>query len=784
MCFANTTRADESNWPQFRGPGGLGIAPDNQTYPAKLDTSHNLLWKTEVPKGHSSPCIWGDKIFITARSSKNLETICINRGNGKIKWRNSVEPEKFEKISIFNSHATPTPVCDGKRVYVYFGSFGLLAYDVDGNELWRKPLEIPNIQYGSAASPILASNMVIISCDPEEGAYILAVDRDTGETIWRQERQATKGWSTPVLWKHADEEELIVRGGQKLISYNLKDGRKHWWLYNIPYGSATTPVYTGDTLFVASHQGQTGDPVNPIELPDFNELLDRYDSDKDGRLIQAEIPGDIVLVYRYGNSTQVKERFSKLDTDHDSAISEAEWNKVEIGTKKIQPRGMDALVAIRKGGKADVSRTHIKWTAHEGIGQIPSPLFYQERIYLVKHGGNVTCYDAKTGDKVYGDKLGPRAFYYASPVAADDKIYFGSLNGTVIVVQAGDKFQILAQNKIRERIYATPALVDGNIYLRTDKNMYAFVNAEDDSSRAALAKHGAKEDSSAKTEDIGAKTLHDAAADGDIEQVASLIAGGADVNKQNNWGWTPLYTAAAVGHIDIVKLLIAKGANVDTPSEQGTTPLFFAVSNNKRDIAKLLIENGADCGTRDKRGVTPLHTTAAQGHIDIAALLIDKGADVNATNNRGGTPMYPAAYFGQKNIVELLLTKGADVNATNSSGSTPLFLACERGNKEVAELLIDKGANIEARDKLGRTTLHIAAKDGQKDFVELPRDKLGRTTLHIAAKDGQKDFVELLIAKGADVNAPNNKGRTPLERAVDGGYTEIAELLRKHGAKE
>ena len=138
------TRANEPTWPQFRGPGGLGIAPDNKAYPTKLDMSRNLLWKTEVPKGHSSPCVWGDRIFITARSSKSLETICIDRGSGEIKWRKSVEPEKMERISGFNSHATPTPACDGKRVYVYFGSFGSLAYDVNGNESWRKPLPDPD----------------------------------------------------------------------------------------------------------------------------------------------------------------------------------------------------------------------------------------------------------------------------------------------------------------------------------------------------------------------------------------------------------------------------------------------------------------------------------------------------------------------------------------------------------------------------------------------------------------------------------------------------------------
>lgn len=488
---AHTTRANESNWPQFRGPNSSGLGAEGQNPPVEFGPEQNLLWKISLPRGHSSPCIRGDKIFITARSGKSLETICIDRGNGKIKWRKSVVPEKLERINGSNSHAAPTPVCDGKRVYVYFGSFGLLAYDVEGNESWRKPLPIPNMQHGSAASPVLAGNMVVINCDQSEGAYILAVDRDTGETIWRQGRQERAGWSTPVLWKHGDVEDLVVLGNNTLISYDLKDGGKRWWLNNLPKGDATpTPVYAGDTLFITCPVRLTGDPVNPIELPDFNILLERYDSDKDGRLVQAEIPDEFVSIYRLGPELAgVKRRFSKLDTDQDGAISEAEWNKVVTDTKKIKPSQMDTLIAIGSGGKGDIGRTHVKWTAYEGIGQVPSPLFYRGRIYLVKHGGNVTCYDAKTGDKVYGDKLGPRAYYYASPVAAEGKIYFCSLNGVVIVVEAGDKFKILAQNKIGERINATAALVDGKIYLRTDKNMYAFGKTKNDSGQRPLTKN-------------------------------------------------------------------------------------------------------------------------------------------------------------------------------------------------------------------------------------------------------------------------------------------------------
>jgi outer membrane protein assembly factor BamB len=154
--------------------------------------SKNLLWKIEVPEGHSSPCIWGDRIFITARSGENLETICITRGSGTVKWRQSIKPESFEKINRSNSHASSTPVTDGKHVYVYFGSFGLVAYDLDGKELWKRPLPIPQMQHGSASSPVLADGLVVINCDQKKDPYLLAVDRSTGEQVWKSTRPVTE----------------------------------------------------------------------------------------------------------------------------------------------------------------------------------------------------------------------------------------------------------------------------------------------------------------------------------------------------------------------------------------------------------------------------------------------------------------------------------------------------------------------------------------------------------------------------------------------------------------
>jgi len=771
MQPSDTTRANEPNWPQFHGPDGLGIAPDNQTYPTELDMSRNLLWKTEIPRGHSSPCIWEDRIFITASSGKKLETICIDRGNGEIKWRKSVEAEKLEKINGSNSHASSTPVCNEKGVFVHFGSFGLLAYDMNGNELWRKPLPLSNVAHGSGSSPIIANDMVIIQRDPDgpnfggrraEGEYILAVDQNSGETVWEQKRQMdSPGWSTPVLWKHGNEQELVVFGGGHIISYDLKDGNKRWWFENLPsmMGAALTPVYAGDMLFAAAAVGRSGDPVNPIELPDFKELLELYDNNKDNRIVPEEIPEDMALIYRRGSDAMgVRDSFAALDTDKDGALSENEWNTKVTDIKTTPPGQMDALVAIRSGGKGDISQSNLQWKAYEGIGQVSSPLFYQGRIYLVKHGGNVTCYNAKTGDKIYGERVGHRVYYFASPVAADDKIYFCSSNGTVIVVQAGDTFNVLAENKIGGRIYATPALLDGNIYLRTDKNMYAFHHTGQGPIETAELpqKPVAKEDILSKTKQAQAKTLHKAVSDGNIELIKSLISSGADVNEQNNWGWTPLYTAVAIDQGDIVKLLIDKGANVDTPSKEGVTPLHFAVNNGNMDIAKLLIKNGADCLKADKNGVTLLHTSAEQGNMDMVKLLVDNGAEIDAKDKWIWTPFFYACWKNDKELAEFFIEKGADINIKNQGGATPLHFALQRGNKELVNLLIDKGADINIKNNSGLTPLHIAALRGLKDIVER------------------------LLAKGADIKAQDNNIRTPIGFAKEFGHPEIAELLLEH----
>jgi len=476
---AGAAHANEPNWPQFRGPGGRGIAADDRTYPALLDPAKNLHWKTQVPEGYSSPCIWADRLFLTARSGNKLETICIDRKSGTIQWRKSVEPGTLEKISGNNSHASATPASDGTRVYVYFGSFGLIAYRLDGSESWRKELPLPNITHGSAASPLLAGDLVVINCDQNKDPYLLALDRSTGEQVWRVKRPVAKmmfSWATPVLWKHGQQAELVVLGRERLIAYDPKDGRERWWIEGLPMETASTPVGTEEAIFAGATGPFTGDPVNPIEVPDFQELLQNYDSNGDGRLALAEIPDDLALIYRLGTNafSGVRNTFPRFDADKDGHLSEEEWKQITAQVPRLPMMQKDVFLAVRGGGEGNVTESHVRWRTNEGAGQVASPLVYRERVYLVKEGGNVTCFRAATGERIYSAKLGQRVHYLASPVAADGKIYFCSYLGTVFVVQAGDEFKILAQSKMGERIKATPALVGGNIYLRTATQMMAF----------------------------------------------------------------------------------------------------------------------------------------------------------------------------------------------------------------------------------------------------------------------------------------------------------------------
>ena len=405
-------------WPQFRGPHSSGVGEGRP--PVHFGPDQKVLWKAAVGSGLSSPSVWGGRIFLTEfdRANKHLATVCIDRRSGKILWRRTVVPEEIEKIHELSSPAAATPATDGERVYVYFGSYGLVCYDLAGKQQWEKRLPLPENPYGSVASPIVAGELLVLNHQGKD-SYLLGVNRRDGRTVWKTDRSLFQyGWSTPVHWRHDGIDEIVVLGGdfepnQRLMAYNLADGVERWWVGGLPPCGKSTPVIGGGLLFLAAP--------------------------------------DIIL-------------------------EPAAIRKNPTRAAQFYADNAARVLAVRPGGRGDVSQTHIVWSERKGVPGVPSPLYYQGRVYTFLNGGIVFCRVAETGKLVYSGRMGVLGDYYSSPVAADDKVYIASAEGVVIVLDAGEELKILARNQLESAILATPALVDGQIYVRTESHLYAFGN--------------------------------------------------------------------------------------------------------------------------------------------------------------------------------------------------------------------------------------------------------------------------------------------------------------------
>ena len=460
-CVAASGSGAESHWPQFRGSNGLGIAGGGAP-PVHFGPTSNVLWKAPLSAGNSSPCVWGQRIFITGCENGNLETVCLDRQDGRIRWRQRAPAEKIERVvQRLGNPATPTPATDGKSVFVYFGSFGLLCYDQEGREQWRKPLPAPVVEFGASTSPIIAGDLLILNCDQDLDSFLLAVDRRTGRQVWKTERpEFRRGFATPFLWRHDNEEELIVPGSIWLKSYNPKDGSERWTFGGTSRVACSSPV-GGDGLLFSASWNVGGDEGDRLSMPPFDEALADYDKNKDGKLTQDELPPG-----------PVRERFTQIDLNKDGVATREEWTEMAAMFAKAG----NALLAIRPGGRGDITRTHLAWKQTRSLPYVSSPLYYQDRLFTIKNGGLVSCYEAKTGRALYQDeRLGAMGDYYASAVAVDGKAYIASEQGVVVVFDATeDTLNVLARNNLAEAILATPAIVDGKIYLRTATSLYAF----------------------------------------------------------------------------------------------------------------------------------------------------------------------------------------------------------------------------------------------------------------------------------------------------------------------
>jgi outer membrane protein assembly factor BamB len=451
--------AADAPWPQFRGPGAAGVAPDGQKPPTQIGENKNVKWKVAVPPGYSSPVIAGDRLFLTAFENDKLLTIAYGRADGKELWRKQAPAKKVELYhKTESSPASSTPATDGERLVVYFGSCGLICYDLAGNELWK--YELPTAEtdgdFGTGSSPVIADGKVLLLRDQAKDSRLIALDLKTGSRAWEVKREGFKtSWGSACVWDTPQGKLVVVPGTTRLTAYDVVTGAEKWTVGGIPALPCTTPVVGDGKLIFAGWS-----PGGPdFKFPTFDELLKQAGEENLGHLTRAG-----------SEKTDLKGLFDNNDANKDGKITRDEWDALV----KFVASGKNRAVAVTPGGSGDVTKTHVAWTVEKGLPYIPSPLVYQGVMYTVNARGRLSAFDVKTGKEVYEDEGVGIGSAYASPVAANGHIYLCGLDKSVVVVKAGDSPDRVCTAKLDDRIPATPAVAGNTLYVRTGKSLYAF----------------------------------------------------------------------------------------------------------------------------------------------------------------------------------------------------------------------------------------------------------------------------------------------------------------------
>jgi len=420
-------------WPSFRGLSASGVA-EGYRVPIKWDIeqSENILWKTYIPGlGHSSPILWGSRIFITTavkdkgksslkiglygdvKSAKednifNWYVYCIDRKNGKILWeRLSYTGKPKVKRHPKASHASSTPCTDGNYIVAFFGSEGMYCYDMEGNLIWKKDLgeldwgffRSQAAQWGGGSSPVIHQQKVILQCDVQKNSFIAAFDLKDGRQIWKTARDEVPTWGTPTIYAGREHSQIIANGFKHIGGYDISTGNEIWRLRGGGDIPIPTPIVAHDLIYITNSHGR----MSPIYA------------------VRLSANGDISL------------------------------------------------------DENESSNKHIAWSYRKDGNYIPTPILYNDYLYCCSHKGKMTCIEARTGELLYSENLGSSTVAVsASPVAADGKIYCTAENGDIYVVEAAPEFKLTGINKMNEICMATPAISRGTLFFRTRQHLVAI----------------------------------------------------------------------------------------------------------------------------------------------------------------------------------------------------------------------------------------------------------------------------------------------------------------------
>ena len=448
------------DWTRFRGPNGSGVSSATNV-PVEFGPGNHVLWRLELPTGYSSPVLFGDRIYVTGVRDKQLVTFAIDRTRGTVIWERVAPAEAKAPVDKRNNPASPSVAVDTNGVYVFFPDFGLVAYDTAGKDLWKMPLGPFNNIYGMGSSPVVINGMVILSCDQSVGSFVMAVDARTGALRWKTPRpEAKSGHATPILWRAADgRDEILIPGSFLLTAYDAATGAKRWWVRGLCFEIKSTPVISGDTLFINGYGSGENEPGKKIVVPSADEVWPKADADNNGVLSRNEFP-------KYSADFW----FDVADLNTNGTLTKDEWEYYRAALDSE-----NGLLAIKLGGNGDVTDGAIRWKYQRSIPQLPSPLIYKDVLYMVNDGGIVTTLNPQTGTLIKQGRLtGALGAYFASPIAADGHVFFVSEPGVVAVLPPSGDLTPLVVNDLKEDTFATPAVADGRLYVRTTRALWAF----------------------------------------------------------------------------------------------------------------------------------------------------------------------------------------------------------------------------------------------------------------------------------------------------------------------
>ena len=455
----------------FRGVNGQGVL-DEADFPSQFGPTTNVAWKANVPPAHSSPILVGDRIYLTGVDGDHLVTIALDRASGTELWRRKSPRPRKEKLDSRNGPAAASPVANQNTVVSFFGDFGLVAYSRDGEDLWDLPLGPFNNVYGVGASPILVGDRVVLPIDQQQDSRIFAVSLKTGEQIWSTARpEAKSGHSSPVFYQpDGGEPQILMAGSFLLTSYSVSTGQKLWWVGGLPFEMKSTPSIEAGLLYIHGYGSPLNEVDQDIKIPTWEEAL-KDDADGNGELTATETKIAVA-----------KEWLGFVDLDANGALSPDDWNYLRAAVAS-----KNSMIAIRlpgPGAKGDLTEEQVLWKHYRKVPQLPSPLTYRDALWMVNDRAITTVFNPSDGKVLTQGRIdGLIDSIYGSPVAGGGKVLIPGRSGKIAVLDADaardGSLKTLAVNDMDEVLFATPALDESTLYVRTATALYAFRSASE-----------------------------------------------------------------------------------------------------------------------------------------------------------------------------------------------------------------------------------------------------------------------------------------------------------------